>query len=268
VLVTLHEIGKPARRFSSGATPPQISFSTNSPEMSIGNSRVFLQSDGSYHVVARATSDGGESIQIDVVVDPEANAYFPGAAIGGDVVVSGYVVPALRASATGRACIDGRCEHLDRVAAYHDHNWGVWKEVAWEWGEARAGQYSLLYGRLVTDSAREQPLFVYVVDSLGFVGLFRPRSIDYADTRTASTARGPIQVPASAHMTDSRGDDFLDIRLTTEDATATDVRSNGRPGSGIARAWFIQMKGVAVLRGRISGRPIEGSGPGFYETYR
>jgi hypothetical protein len=268
MLVTLHEAGKPVRRFSDLVPAQRISFSTSSPAMSLGTSGVSLLPDGRYHVVADVSGGAGGSIRIDVVVDPDANAYFPGASIGGDAIVSGYVVPALRASATGRACIDGSCEQLEHVVAYHDHNWGVWKDVAWEWGEARAGQYSLLYGRLVTDSVREQPLFVYVVDSAGFVGLFRPRSIDYADTRTTMTSRGPINVPASARMRDSRGDDFLDIQLTIEDATATETRNNGRPGSRIRRPWFVQMKGVAQITGRIGGRPINGSGPGFFETYR
>jgi hypothetical protein len=268
MLITLHESGKPARRFSNLVPAQRISFSTSSPTMSLGTSSVSLLPDGRYHVVADGSAGSQGSMRLDVVVDPEANAYFPGASIGGDAVVSGYVVPAMRASATGQVCIDSACEHLVHVVAYHDHNWGVWKDVAWEWGEARAGEYSLLYGRLVTDSVREQPLFVYVVDSGGFVGLFRPRSIDYVDTRTAPLSHGSITVPASARMRDSRGDDFLDVQLTIEDATATDTRSNGRPGSRIRRPWFVQMKGVARISGRIGGRQISGTGPGFFETYR
>ena len=67
---------------------------------------------------------------------------------------------------------NGKCEEYDGAQSYHDHNWGVWRGVTWEWGAARAGEYTLLYGRVQpADSAvASQPLFVYVVDSLGFLG--------------------------------------------------------------------------------------------------
>ena len=86
--------------------------------------------------------------------------------------MSGYVVPALRADATGSICVDGTCEQYDGAQSYHDHNWGVWRGVTWEWGAARAGQYTVLYGRVQPSDSTvaSQPLFVYVVDSLGFLG--------------------------------------------------------------------------------------------------
>jgi hypothetical protein len=36
----------------------------------------------------------------------------------------------------------------------------------------------------------------------------------------------------------------------------------------IARPFFLQMKGVARLDGRIGGRVISAEGYGFFETYR
>jgi hypothetical protein len=62
------------------------------------------------------------------------------------------------------------------VQGYHDHNWGIWRRVNWEWGASRAGELTFLYGRVQpTDSVAEvQPLLLYVVDSLGFLTLMRP----------------------------------------------------------------------------------------------
>jgi len=152
----------------------------------------------------------------------------------------------------------------------------VWRGVTWEWGAARAGSYTILYGRVQSSDSTiaSQPLFAYVVDSLGFLSLFRPREVRYDDARTLRVADATIRVPARASMIDIRGDDTLRIELTIEDATATDTRTPGvERGEGlasrqIARPYFVQMKGLMKISGRVAGRPLSGEGAGFFETYR
>jgi hypothetical protein len=211
-----------------------------------------------------------------LVIAPAPGAYFPGAALASGETISGYVVPGLRADATGTICVDGHCDEYRGAQSYHDHNWGVWRGVTWEWGAARAGSYTLLYGRVqpADSTAASQPLFVYMADSLGFRALFRPREIRYEDTRTIRVGRETIRVPSRATMVDVRGDDTLRVDLQIEDATATDTR---RPGAergdalasrGLAKPFFVQMKGLTRIRGRLSGKPINGEGAGFFETYR
>jgi hypothetical protein len=165
--------------------------------------------------------------------------------------------------------MSGGCQNLVGAQSYHDHNWGVWRDVAWEWGEARAGDYTLLYGRLITDGVADQPLFLYLVDSLGFVGLYRPRRIEYTDDRILVVDGRSVRVPSRASMRDERGDDHLSVTLEIEDAAATDVRKSngGRPGSSGTR-YFLQLKGTARVSGRIAGRTVAGTGQGFFETYR
>lgn len=270
VLVTLHEVGKSPRRFVSYAPPSSISFSTTRADVAIGASRVSVQPDGNYRVSLRAREEGtGSDLTMNVTVRPAANAYFPGASIGGSAVVSGYVVPALRADADANVCVDGRCERLATVQSYHDHNWGVWRGVEWEWGEARAGDYTLLYGRIVAEGVAEQALFLYLVDSLGFVGLYRPKTIEYVEGRTASVEGRTVRVPSRAVMRDVRGSDAVVVELEIEDAAATDTRrANRQQASGLAHRYFVQMKGRARISGRIAGRAISGAGEGFFETYR
>ena len=150
VLVTLHEVGRPPRRFVAASASSNVRFSTSRADLTIGASSVRVLPDGRYAVRARALGERGSgAVDIDLIVAPSPGAYFPGAALSSGEVVSGYVVPALRADATGRICVRGqRCEQLENVQGYHDHNWGVWRGVSWEWGAARAGQYALLYGRV------------------------------------------------------------------------------------------------------------------------
>ena len=277
VLVTLNEQGGRSRRYVSVVPSSQVRFSTSRADLTIGESTVRVLPDGRYAVRARAREEHGAGIaNVDVTVAPSPGAYFPGAALSSGEVVSGYVVPALRADAEGKICVTGGddalgCEQLRAAQSYHDHNWGVWRGVSWEWGAARAGSFAILYGRVEPPDSvlASQPLFVYVVDSLGFLRVFRPRTISYVDA-----PRDSVRIPRSAELFDARGDDTLRVTLRVEDATVTDTRrplierGDYRDAKRIARPFFVQMKGVALLDLRIAGKPIHAEGYGFFETYR
>ena len=77
-----------------------------------------------------------------------------------------------------------------------------------------------------------------------------------------------------ALLADVRGADTLHLELEIEDAVGTDMRrplidrGDQRAARALERPYFIQMKGRAVLGGRIGGAPIGGRGEGFFETYR
>jgi hypothetical protein len=117
-------------------------------------------------------------------------------------------------------------------------------------------------------------LFFYLVDSLGFRTLFRPKRIDYTDDREIRVDGRPVRVPSSARFADVRGDDTLRVELTIEDAVGTNTsvpqpeRGETMAARALARPYFIQMKGTARLSGRVGGAPISGQGSGFFETYR
>src|SRR5262245_16980643 len=282
VLVTLHELGARDRRFSANVPSAETRFSTDRADLLMGDSRVRVLPDGRYAVRARASAPG-ESVDVDFVLTPAPSLYFPGAALSGGETVSGYVVPALRADADGSICVrraagsdTGSCERLARAQAYHDHNWGVWQGVSWEWGAARAGSYTVLYGRIQTpdSSLAPQPLFVFVADSLGFLAMFRPKDVVYRDDRVIRVGEDAIRTPSRAVLFDARGNDTLSITLEIQQSTAHDTRERSAERGDalaarrIARPYFVQMKGTARLTGRVRGRSIEGLGAGFFETYR
>ena len=283
--ITLREQNGATRRFGVALDRSRVRFSTTDANLVFGDSHVTVLPDGDYGIraAAREESDNGSSgagrIRIDLRVHPAPYAYFPGVSMGSGSFVSGYTVPALRASASGSLCVDGSCEQLTDAQAYHDHNWGVWRGVTWDWGAARAGQYAFLYGRVYSpdSSASVPPVLVYLIDSLGFRAVFRPKLISYEDGRTIRSGTNILRVPSRATFSDARGDDTLTVDLSIEDAIATDTRPSraakeGERGDPLrtdkAHPYFIQMKGTARISGRLDGAPLTGTGTGFFETYR
>ncbi len=277
VLLSVRGEGGELRRYSLRVLGDRVQFSTENPDLSIGDASVRLTSTGLYAVRAELPAERGQgTVRVELTVTPQPGAYFPGTELVSGAFTSGYTVPALLGSASGTICTGSECDTLSGAQAYHDHNWGVWQGVTWEWGKARAGAYGFLYGRVnVPDTlAARPPLFLYVVDSLGFRALMRPDSIRYEEGRTITVNGAAVRVPSRAVMTDIRGEDTLIVELEVEDATGTDTRTPliERGESEVARQlafpYFIQMKGIARIRGRLGGARVEGQGVGFFETYR
>ena len=283
--ITLREQGGATRRFGAKLDRSRVRFSTSDANLVFGDSRVTVLPDGDYEVRAAAREEGGGvsgasgRIDINLRVHPAPYAYFPGVAMESGDFVSGYTVPALRASASGTLCVDGSCEQLTDAQSYHDHNWGVWKGVTWDWGASRAGQYAFLYGRvyLPDSTASVPPVLVYLIDSLGFRAVFRPKLIAYEDGRAVRSGAAVLRVPSRATFSDVRGDDTLRVDIDVEDAIATDTRPRRTPsegergdplGSEKAHPFFIQLKGTARISGRLDGVQLKGMGTGFFETYR
>jgi hypothetical protein len=276
LLVTAHTQGGGARRYSVRVPSTQVRFSLRDADVGFGAvGGVTVNADGSYRVRGDAVAEDGarERLRLDLVVTPAPRAYFPGATLVAGASPSGYAVLGLRASATGSICVAARCEQFAGAQSYHDHNWGTWQGVTWDWGATRAGAYTVLYGRVAPPDrgGNDAPMFVYVVDSMGLRGVFRPRTIQSIDDRRVP---GPGRGPSRLRLFDVRGTDTLDLRLDVDDVTASDTRSGliergeGAYARRLATPWFLQMKGRARLTGRIGGSALDGSGIGFFETYR
>jgi hypothetical protein len=281
VLVTTHATTRadaPARehRYIATARPDQVQYSTTSPDLRIGASSVQLLPDGRYAVRARGHDDAGGTVDVNLTITPAPRAYFPGIDISTGDFASGYAVPALKADGSGSVCEGAQCTIYRSAQAYHDHNWGVWRGVTWDWGAARAGNYAFLFGRVQPPDSLggTSPLFLYLVDSLGFRAVFRPPAVVSVDTRIIEVDGHRLRVPAMEQFADVRGADTVRVEFAVEDAIATDTRrpliERGATAAArrLVRPYFVQMKGHVRLSGRIDGAPIAGDGTGFFETYR
>jgi hypothetical protein len=177
------------------------------------------------------------------------------------------VVPALDATASGQICVGGRCRDFSGVPAYHDHNWGVWRDVTWEWGAGRGARLSLLYGgvygpergRVTLGPRVNSPFFLAVVDSLGVKQVLRFTGIRYQGARAVSGSS--ITSPDRFTLVGTREADTVQIEVQVGDVQATEMRASE------FRRVFLQMRGRFSLTGRVAGEAVADSGSGFFETY-
>jgi hypothetical protein len=249
ILLTIREADGSHRSITRDFPHGEVLFDTTSPDLRFGTDSGVVLRGSTYHVVARVPG-----ASIDMTLDAERHRYFPPADLGGMDLISGYVVPALAARVQGTFCLPG-CERAAGLQGYHDHNWGVWRDVSWEWGAASDERISLLYGVVRGPDAPPQALFGYLVDSEGPVGIYRPREVRYTRVQRRRVGDVDLEVPSELTIEDPRRG--LRVVVDVSDAHVTELeRERFR--------YFVQMRGIAEIT--LDGQPV-GRLPGFFETY-
>jgi len=150
---------------------------------------------------------------------------------------------------------------VEEVPAYHDHNWGVWRGVTWEWGAARGERMSLLYGGVYgPDATTSSPFFLTLVDSLGVRQVLRFGRIDYQGSRPALGTPG-VSAPSRFTVVGTREADTVRLTVNVTHAFATAMTAAS------FRRVFLQMRGRFELQGKLAGGALMDEGEGFFETY-
>ncbi len=195
-------------------------------------------------------------------VRPIPGLYFPPLERQAGTFRSGYVVPVLRASVKGVVRASTAQFSIDAVG-YHDHNWGVWQAVTWEWGTASTPDLVLLTGLLRHPSLGGQDMFVglYAADEghPGLLATLRAEAPRLEDWHIGPRLRGvPLRVPGRlSYRAINDAGDRLDVQVRVEDLIATPV------GSSV----FLQIRGLYGLYGQVGGRQISAQTQGFAETF-
>lgn len=258
------------RSFADTVSAGEIEFSTSSPDLRIGPHSVdLLDEPARYRVRAVLPSlQRGPPLRVDLEIEPAPHRYFPPAELASSgSFVSGYVVPALRARARGTLCWDARCWEVEETHAYHDHNWGTWGGVLWDWGVAHAGDLDLLYGGVhgaaVEEARRRGTRFlVYAVDSAGVAAVLEPKTLDYSGSRPVIFEGETVLVPEMLTWTARRGEDSLTAVIELQHIGLSRLSLGAD-----AQVYFAQMQGTMTLAGKLGSRPVSARGPGFFETY-
>jgi hypothetical protein len=218
-----------------------------------------------YVLSARFRDLGGRGpVTVALTVRPEMRAYYPPVEMTGDGgFVSGYVVPAAIAHADGTIEAGGRTWQFADAPAYHDHNWGTWEHVDWDWGQVQSAdhRFALVYGAVHAPSLGGESgrRFALLTDRDGFLGALEPRAFIYEGWHPGERSR----VPGTIAFVAAQGEDSLSVRFRVED-----VASSRTPGTSFgAGKVFLQMRGTYEVRGTVAGRAIAFSQRGAAETF-
>lgn len=232
------------------------------PDMDVGGNRIRLEGS-QYRIGLSLNGEGpkGSALIGNLTLDAAPGRSLPPAAIhGARGWVSGYVVPVLSGTFRGTLRVDGEEVVVDGAAGYHDHNWGFWEGVRWQWGQVAGGDISIVYGRVfppatVADASRIP----------GFLGVLGPDgpiafSTDVSITEDDAGGRPKrVTVQARGHQ----------VELTLQLDVAESVGSRMSLTRGAAGAMnFLQLGGVYQVTGNAAGRDFNFTARGSAETFR
>jgi len=231
------------------------------PDLTIGASSIRL--DGvRYRVHLDLRDTRGRRALGDLTLDASPGRLVPPLEISGARGWrTGYVVPVMSGALNGTLDVDGTPVAFAGGTGYHDHNWGFWQGVSWQWGQAQQGDLSLLYGRVFPPREAADPERIP-----GFVGVLgRDGPLGYANNVTiteVNDARGqPEKITVIARGLD------IDIRVSfeVESTVLTRAAGAGPLASGLD---FLQLRGTYTVTGRAGTRSLNFSAPGSAETFR
>ena len=231
------------------------------PDLTIGASSVRLEGMR-YRIRLDLRDANGRRVQGELVLEASAGRLIPPIEISGiGGWRTGYVVPVMSGSLSGSLDVDGETVSLADGTGYHDHNWGFWQGVSWQWGQVQHEDLSLLYGRVFPPPEAADPERIP-----GFVGVLGPEGpLGYTSsvriTETNDAEGRPQRIVVQA------GDETVNVTMTlnVESAVVTRSTGSGPLASGLD---FLQLRGIYTVTGRAGGRSIGFTGPGSAETFR
>ena len=174
--------------------------------------------------------------------------------------VTGYVVPVMAGELDGTLDAGGEAMSFAGGSGYHDHNWGFWQGVSWQWGQVQHDDLSFVYGRVFApaDAADSDRL-------PGFVGVLGPDGpLAYATDVRITETDGPSGQPERIEIR-ARGS-ALDVTMRFDVASA--VTTHATEGPLANDVSFLQLRGQYTVNGRAGTRAIAFRAAGAAETFR
>jgi len=229
------------------------------PNLTIGASSVRLEGQR-YLVHLELAGPGGTRALGDVALQGSPGRLVPPIEmLGARGWRTGYVVPVMAGALAGSLTIGGETLSLDGTG-YHDHNWGFWKGVSWQWGQAQHEGLSIVYGRVFPpeDAADRERL-------PGFVGVLGPDGpLGFATNVKIEETNAPDGRPTA--ITVRALGTGLDLTLRFDVTSAVSTKMAQGPLANDVN--FLQLQGRYTASGRAAGRSIEFTAPGAAETFR
>jgi hypothetical protein len=243
----------PPERYMAFAPGSEVEISDQTPDLKIGTCSVIFK-DSLYQLTL--SLPGAKGV---LLFHPSLRMYSPPLEVSRPGFRSGYVVPALSGEFSGELSTPRETIRLDHALGYHDHNWGTWAGVHWDWGQAGDGTTALVFGAVKTPSlgAQSRGYFCVVVDTSGFLSLIRPDTVLYGGWKK----KDGIMTPGWVRFAEKNPKgDSLTVAVDVQEAIATEL---GR----LSNNTFLQMRGTYAVKGRLHGREVFFRAPGSAETF-
>lgn len=230
------------------------------PDLTIGKNTVRLHGLR-YDIHLDLTSATGQHVVGDLAVEGVAGRQLPPIELAGTGGWrSGYVVPVMAGRASGMLVANGTRVPLDGAAGYHDHNWGFWEGVSWQWGQVQHGDVSFVYGRVFPPADAADPARVP-----GFLGAIGPDGpMGYATGVTITETDAPGTTTPTRIVIEGRSP-TLTVKL---DLAVRNIERNRMSGPMAAPLTFLQMRGQYTVTGTLGSTPLSFSAAGSAETFR
>jgi hypothetical protein len=251
--------------FSRRAVIPEATLLAEAPDLDIAGNRVRL--DGlRYHITLDLASErGGPGAKGDITLEAPPGRSVPPFVLRGQAGwLSGYAVPVLSGPMSGALEAGGRTVSLEGALGYHDHNWGFWRGVSWQWGQVTHEGYSFLYGRVwppadavSPEQAERIPGVLAVIGPAGPVAFAKGAQIQ--ETSSPHGRPESIQVLAREAGLDVR----MDIRV--QDVIRTPLGRPGVPSAGPSQ--FLQLRALYHVTGTAGDRRLDFTALGSAETF-
>jgi hypothetical protein len=232
------------------------------PDIDVGRSRVRLQGQRYVLDLDLAGESNHALLRGRIALTAAAGRAVPPITLhGARGWVSGYVVPALAGAL--EADLQVGAERLAvRGTGYHDHNWGFWRGVTWQWGQVAHEDVSLVWGRVIppvdaADPARV-PAFLAALGPQGPLGFSREVTI---------TEQGaPGEAPRTVEV-DARGE-ALSLRIVAQVESVVRTPMRGAWSAQDSARTFLQMRTQDRVEGTVAGRALHFDALGAAETFR
>jgi hypothetical protein len=222
----------------------------DAPDLDIAGNRVRL--DGLTYTISLALGGASGDLFLDAV---RGRSLPPAAIRGAGGWVSGYTAPVLAGTFRGSLRTSRGPVALDGAIGYHDHNWGFWDGVTWQWGQVAHDDLSIVYGRVFPPAEAADPKRVP-----GFMAVLGPDGPAGFSTDVAiseSNTPGRVDVRAHGAAVD------LNLAFSADEA----IRSSGS-ARGNGPLSFVQLSGLYRVVGRIGDRSVDFTARGAAETFR
>jgi hypothetical protein len=263
VRLQLHR-GGVTTNYAAAATVDARQLVERAPDVEVGGNRVRLDDDGTYRITLALddeTRPHASRLTGDIALTPVPGRSLPPAEMhGARGWLSGYVVPVLAGTFSGALHLGGDDVRVDGAAGYHDHNWGYWDDVRWQWGQVAGGGLSIVYGRVFP------PADVADRDRVpGFLGVIGPDGPLGFSSDVTIREDEAVDVPRTI-VVESRD---RRVRVTLQLTVGESVRTPFALTRGAAGTMtFLQLGGEYRASGRVGDRVIDFTARGSAETFR